>query len=244
MRRGRLDRMHALGQQRLGRRPGAGAAAAVVAPDRSGQAPRPGQSSRRRCRSCAARSRTARPPPSPPHRRRCRRRAAYRSPPAWRADARWPPCPVEAITGERPGRWKVARHVEVACGQAEPPQATGSNRSICMSRCAVRSVTMKPTEHVDHADHHQNEEGRSAGLRHQQEFDQHGDEQDHRQDVIDDRANAGPGGLEDLERQQQDATSPAGSSAGSRSRSCRKSDGRTRSCRSTPRPGMRNAIML
>ena len=38
----------------------------------------------------------------------------------------------------------------------------------------------------------------------QQELHQHRDEQDHRQDVVDHRADPDPGGFQDLEGQQQD----------------------------------------
>ena len=106
VRRGRLDRAHALGEQRLGRGLGAGAAAAVVAPDRLAILGDRARSSRRRCRSCAARSRTAPRPRSPPHPPRCRRRRITSMAASVASGCEVAAMPSPAITGERPGRWK------------------------------------------------------------------------------------------------------------------------------------------
>ena len=64
---------------------------------------------------------------------------------------------------------------------------------------------MKPTSTSTRLMISQQEEGRGAGLLHQQEFDQHDDEQRHRQHVVDDRrCMPDPRRFHDLDREEQD----------------------------------------
>ena len=64
---------------------------------------------------------------------------------------------------------------------------------------------MNSAEHIDQADHREQEERRRPGLRHQHKFHQHGDEQRHREYVIDDRPHAHPHRFQNLEGQEQDS---------------------------------------
>ena len=140
------------------------------------RARRSGRSSRRRCRSSAARPRRA---PRPPYgrvggvaagaqrldggagRQRMRRRR-------------------HALAGDHrraAGQMKVTARSWMRGGATASGTATRRRaRSRC--RAARRAGDDEAGRHVDHADHHQNEERRRSRLRDQQELDQHGDEQD------------------------------------------------------------------
>src|SRR4051812_48196823 len=89
--------------------------------------------------------------------------------------------PFFAITGERPGKWK-SRAIKT-----NPALERGKLRDcfdLLDGHVALRGAQRhrKAGEHVHDTDHHDDEECRRAGLTDEQEFDQHRDEQDHRQD--------------------------------------------------------------
>src|SRR5664279_2299221 len=107
--------------------------------------------------------------------------------------------PSLAITGERPGRWK-SRGMMDGAGLGDMRQGAFDGE-IALRRTQRHR---KAPHDVDETDDQQQEEGRTGGLLHQQEFDQHAEEQDQRQRMIDHGADTDTGRLHDLAEQQQD----------------------------------------
>src|SRR3954471_11885528 len=106
--------------------------------------------------------------------------------------------PSQAMTGERPGSWK-SRLMRVRW-------ISDVRQAALDGEVALRRAqgNREAAEHVDKADGEQQEEGRGRALFHQQEFDQHAEEENERERVIDHRANADTSRLHHLAEQHQD----------------------------------------
>src|SRR5664279_3536091 len=107
--------------------------------------------------------------------------------------------PSLAITGERPGSWK-SRGMVVMEGLRDVRKGAFDGE-IALRRAQRYG---EASHDVDETDDQQQEEGRTGGLLHQQELDQHAEEQDQRQRVIDHGADTDTRRLHDLAEHQQD----------------------------------------
>ena len=184
------DRADALREQRLGRRARRRRGRSRCSPRPACRASRSGRSSRRRCRSCAARPRTAPRPPPPPHRRHCRRRAASRSRSSVGKRMRGRRHAVAGDDRRAAGQMKIAAHGTLWRWRRYSDAGHGGldvRRVLSIARSRSGGRRTRPADHVDEAEHDEQEEGRGRRLRHQHELDQHRDEQQQRQHVVDDR---------------------------------------------------------
>src|ERR1700761_8034819 len=94
--------------------------------------------------------------------------------------------PSQAITGERPGSAK-SRLMAVPERWERSGGMAALDREVAMGGAQRHRES---AQNVDEADDEQQEEGRGAGLPDQDELDEHGEEKDQRQRVIDHAAHA------------------------------------------------------
>ena len=176
----RADFGHALGAQALRTKLWRRRGRSRYSPTPACLASTPARSSRRRCRSCAARPRTAR--------RQAATAASAALPPARSVSTaarvasgcEVAAMPSQAITGERPGSWKsrLMTRPDVADVQDET-RVDALDRQVALRR--AQASRAKPPSTSMKLDHQQQEESRGRGLLDQHEFDQHAEEQDQRQ---------------------------------------------------------------
>src|SRR5215471_4765115 len=111
--------------------------------------------------------------------------------------------PSQAITGERPGSWKS----RLMTGSDEVSTYSRRNaldtlkRKVSLSRA---QSNREAAEHVDEAHEEEQEKCRGGGLLDENKFDQHAEEKNQRQRVVDDGTSADARRFHHLTAEQQD----------------------------------------